>query len=127
MPWSARAYSSSAAFSSRQTTRPRAGFQTGFGQPGVRVQPLFPQPLARQIEPAVGRVLAHVPGDVGQLHGHAEITGTGEQVRVAHPHQEGHHGPDGGGDPGGIGVDRRDILVPAALRVPGKTFNQRIQ
>jgi hypothetical protein len=97
------------------------------GQPGVGVDAGLAQPGERQVEPAHCGVLADVAGDVGQLHGDAEVAGAGQRSRrVAHPHQQRHHRADGAGHAHGVGVQVSSGLVAAALGVPGEAFDQRL-
>ena len=64
----------------------------GRGDLGLRHAGLG-KPLGRQVDAAVGGVVDHVAGDVGELEGEAEILGAaqgGEIVRL-HAHHERHH------------------------------------
>ena len=84
------------------------------------------QPVGRQVEPPLARILTHVAGDVGQLHGNAQVTGPGQRIPVAHPHQHAHHRPHRRGDTGRIGAQVRQGGVAASHRVPGQPFKQGI-
>ena len=74
------------------------------GQPRIRIDAGVAQPRQRQIEPAGARILADVAGDIGQLHGDAEIAGPRHDFRRALPHHQRHHGADRAGDARGIGI-----------------------
>jgi hypothetical protein len=43
----------------------------GRGEEGIRLHTGIRQPVQRKIEPAVPGILAHIAGDVGELHGNA--------------------------------------------------------
>jgi hypothetical protein len=84
------------------------------------------QPVGGQVEPACARILAHVAGDIRQLHRHAEVTGARQRVGVTHLHQDAHHRPHGGGDARGIGPQIREAGIAPFHPVPGKPFQQRL-
>ncbi len=46
---------------------------------GIGIHPGFGEPSARDIEPAVAGILAHVARDVGELHRHAKIASPGDR------------------------------------------------
>jgi hypothetical protein len=96
------------------------------GEEGVDVHPLRLQPVGRKVEASGARVFAHVAGDVGQLHRHAEVTGPGQRVGVAYFHQHAHHRTHGGGDARGIGPQVRQAGIAPFHPVPGESFQQRL-
>ncbi len=111
----------------RQQPRDNGGeplVENGRGEPGIRVDPLRAHPGAGQVEPARPGILPHVAGDVGELHGNAEVAGPGQHLRPPLAHQQRHHGADGAGDPGRIGGQAAEILVEPPLAVPGEAFQQ---
>jgi hypothetical protein len=76
-----------------------------------------PRPASRAAgRSARPRILAHVAGDVGQLHRHAQIAGPRQRIGVAHAHQHGHHRAHRRRHPRGIGVQvrQRPIRRPIA-------------
>ena len=52
------------------------------------------QQLVGQVDVPPLPVLHHVAADVGELHGHAEVSGMAQGPRVAHAHHVAHHEPD---------------------------------
>ena len=92
----------------------------------IRVDAVLRQPVERQVEPAVARILAHVTRDVGELHGDPQVTGARDGIRIAHLHDERHHGAHGAGNAHRIGVKLIEGLVAAAAGIPGEALDQRL-
>ena len=59
---------------------PRAGEACGLREEVIGVDARLRQPVERQVEPAVARILAHVAGDVGELHGDAQVAGARDGI-----------------------------------------------
>ena len=98
--------------------------ETGFGEPRVRVDSRFPQPLPWQIDSAETRILADIAGDVGELHRDPKIAGAGERLRRSHVHDQRHHHADRAGDARCIVEEFVDRFVASAFRIPGKPLEQ---
>ena len=96
----------------------------GVALPGLGVDPRLPHPVQRQVDAAIAGILANVAGDVGELHGNAEITGAGEARAVAHAHQQRHHRAHRAGHAGAIGMQRIERVIAPLLRIPFKTLDQ---
>ena len=73
------------------------------------------------------RVLAHVAGDVRELHRDAEVTGPRHDVGRAAAHDERHHGAHAPRDARRVGVELVQGLVPASRRVPRHSLEQRVE
>jgi hypothetical protein len=95
------------------------------GEERAWLDALRAQPVMRQVEAAVARILADVARDVGVLHRHAEIAGARQRTPIAHAHQQRHGGADRGGDARGIGFQRGFVGALAAFGVPRQPFQQR--
>ena len=67
------------------------------------------QPVARQIQPVAPRILTDVAGDVGELHGDAEIDRMAPGGRIGHAQHVAHHQPDRAG--GAVRVAEQPGLV----------------
>ena len=100
--------------------------EVGFGEPCVRVDAGFPQPLSGQIDSPETRILADVAGDVGELHRDPEIAGAGERLRRSHAHHQRHHHADCACDARRVVEKVLDRFVASAFGVPGKPFEQRL-
>ncbi len=97
----------------------------GLFQPRIRIDPGLAHPRARQVEAAQARVLAHVAGDVGELHGDAELAGPRQRRARLHAHHAGHHRAHRTGHASGVGAHLGKVLVVAAIRIPFETLEQR--
>ena len=64
------------------------------GEEVLRINPRRGHPVQRQEQAARPRILAHIAGDIRQLHRKAKVTGPRQGIRVPHPHQDTHHRPD---------------------------------
>ena len=90
------------------------------------------QPLGRQVDAAVGGVLDHVAGDVGELEGEAEVLGAaqgGEVVRLHAHHERHHHAHHARHVPAvvervldGLVAARRDVHGEAVEQLDGVAF-----
>ena len=118
MPSVARAYRLSAASSRRCTIAAISGVNMGFASHDSRIDAMLAQPGQRQIQPAGAGVLADIAGDVGQLHGDAEIAGARDDFGRTLPHHQRHHRTDRAGDPRGIGIEIGQGFVAARPRRP---------
>ena len=98
--------------------------EVGFGEPCVRVDSRFPQPLSGQIDSAETRILADIAGDVGELHRDPKVAGAGERLRRSHVHDERHHHADRAGDPRRIVEEFIDRFVVSSFCIPGKPLKQ---
>ncbi len=97
------------------------------GEEGVGQDRLLLQPVEREIEPAGAGVLADVAGDVAELHGDPEVHRAGEGLLVASAHEQRHHETDRARDPDGIGFERLDRAVAAAVGIPGEALHQCVR
>ncbi len=98
----------------------------GVGEEGLGVHARILHPVERQIEPPLAGILAHVAGDIGQLHRHAHVAGPRQRIGIAHAHDHRHHRAHGRGHSRRIGPDLGNRLVPPAHRVPGEALEQRL-
>ena len=89
--------------------------EVGFGEPCLRVDSRFPQPLSGQIDPTETRILADIARNVGELHRDPKVAGAGERLRRPHVHDERHHHADGACDARSIVEEFADRLVASAL------------
>ncbi len=71
-------------------------------------------------------ILADIAGDVGELHGGAEIAGAGERIRGARAHDQRHHGPDRARDPGRRSRAARPGPRSAVPPRPRRTLDQGV-
>ncbi len=94
------------------------GGENRLGQPGVGIDAGVGEPVARQVQPAAPRILANVAGDVGDLHGHAEVAGAREHRRIARAHEHGHHRADRARDARRVASRSPSVCVAAAFQIP---------
>jgi hypothetical protein len=103
------------------------GCEVRRAQPGFDIQAFFAQPLSGQVEAAVARVFTHVAGNVGQLHGHAQLAGAGQGVALPRAHHHRHHRAHGAGYTGTVGLHVGQGLVVASLGVPEEALEQAVE
>ena len=94
-------------------------------QPGLRIYALFTHPLTRKVEPSHAGVFTNIACNVGELHGHTQLAGSGHWARLTHAHHKGHHGAHRACHPRAVIKDILKGLVDAALGVPFKALKQR--
>jgi hypothetical protein len=102
-----------------------AGQASGVGEKGSRDRCTgLVEPVERQVDAPAARVFADIAGNVGELHGKAQIGSTGQHRAVADPHDQRHHHANGGGDAGRIGTQLVAIAVGSVLDIPFKALDQ---
>ena len=87
----------------------------------------FPHQITRQVKPSGTGVLAHIAADIGQLHGHAQISSAGQRRMVFYPHENRHHDADGACDTGAVVADFCKLMVIPSLGVPLKSLKQGVE